>query len=49
MGFDIPTFTPLFVASRVTGWAAHILEQNAANALIRPPSIYTGEERHVRW
>ncbi len=27
MGFDTPTFTPLFVASRITGWTAHIMEQ----------------------
>ncbi|GAA1518512.1 citrate synthase/2-methylcitrate synthase [Agromyces terreus] len=48
MGFDTETFTPLFVASRVTGWTAHIMEQNAANALIRPLSVYNGpDERHV--
>jgi 2-methylcitrate synthase len=48
MGFDTTTFTPLFVASRVTGWTAHIMEQNAANALIRPLSVYNGpDERHV--
>ncbi|MGO2113158.1 MAG: bifunctional 2-methylcitrate synthase/citrate synthase [Pseudoclavibacter sp.] len=48
MGFDTPTFTPLFVASRVTGWTAHIREQAAANALIRPLSVYSGpDERHV--
>lgn len=48
MGFDTETFTPLFVASRVTGWTAHIMEQLASNALIRPLSVYTGpEERHV--
>ena len=48
MGFDTATFTPLFVASRVTGWTAHIMEQNADNALIRPLSVYNGpEERHV--
>ena len=42
------TFTPLFVASRVTGWTAHIMEQAASNALIRPLSVYNGpEERHV--
>ncbi|MFV0253533.1 MAG: bifunctional 2-methylcitrate synthase/citrate synthase [Beutenbergiaceae bacterium] len=45
MGFDTATFTPLFVASRVTGWTAHIMEQRAANALIRPLSQYTGPER----
>jgi 2-methylcitrate synthase/citrate synthase II len=48
MGFDTEMFTPLFVASRVTGWTAHIMEQLAANALIRPLSVYTGpDERHV--
>ena len=48
LGFDTPTFTPLFVASRVTGWTAHIMEQLAANALIRPLSEYVGpDERHV--
>lgn len=48
MGFDIPTFTPLFVASRITGWTAHIIEQFNANALIRPLSEYDGpEERHL--
>lgn len=45
MGFDTPTFTPLFVASRVTGWTAHIMEQTASNALIRPLSQYTGPAR----
>jgi citrate synthase len=48
IGFDTPTFTPLFVAARVTGWTAHILEQASANALIRPLSEYVGpDERHV--
>ena len=48
MGFDTATFTPLFVASRVTGWTAHIREQAASNALIRPLSLYDGpDERHV--
>ena len=42
MGFDTETFTPLFVASRVTGWTAHIMEQLASNALIRPLSVYNG-------
>jgi citrate synthase len=49
MGFDTLTFTPLFVASRVTGWTGHIMEQAASNALIRPLSAYVGvDERHVR-
>ena len=48
MGFDTLTFTPLFAASRVTGWTAHIMEQAASNALIRPLSVYNGpDERHV--
>ena len=42
MGFDIPLFTPIFVASRITGWAAHIIEQAGDNRLIRPLSVYTG-------
>jgi citrate synthase len=49
LGFDTLTFTPLFVASRVTGWTAHIMEQLASNALIRPLSEYVGvDERHLR-
>jgi len=48
MGFDTLTFTPLFVAARVTGWTAHIMEQLEANSLIRPLSEYVGhDERHV--
>ncbi|GAA3687456.1 bifunctional 2-methylcitrate synthase/citrate synthase [Gordonia hankookensis] len=42
MGFDIASFTPIFVMSRITGWTAHIMEQVAANALIRPLSQYSG-------
>jgi len=48
MGFDIPTFTPIFVCARITGWTAHIMEQRAANSLIRPLSEYNGpQERHL--
>ena len=48
LGFDTLTFTPLFVASRVTGWTAHVVEQLSSNALIRPLSEYVGpEERHL--
>ena len=43
MGFDIPMFTPIFVCSRITGWAAHVFEQAADNRLIRPLSQYVGE------
>ncbi len=49
MGFDTEIFTPLFIASRVTGWTAHVLEQFAANTLIRPLSAYNGpDERHIQ-
>lgn len=48
IGYDTLTFTPLFVAARITGWTAHIMEQQASNALIRPLSAYNGpDERHV--
>jgi len=48
IGFDTLTFTPLFVAARVTGWTAHVIEQAGANALIRPLSLYDGvDERHI--
>ncbi len=42
LGIPIPHYTPLFVLSRVAGWAAHCLEQRADNRLIRPTAIYTG-------
>jgi 2-methylcitrate synthase/citrate synthase II len=48
MGFDTLTFTPIFVAARITGWTAHIMEQLSSNALIRPLSVYNGvDERHL--
>ena len=42
MGLPIPLYTPVFVASRVAGWAAHVVEQQENNRLIRPSHIYTG-------
>ncbi|MEC3853127.1 bifunctional 2-methylcitrate synthase/citrate synthase [Paenarthrobacter ureafaciens] len=45
MGFDTQTFTPIFVASRITGWTAHIMEQLASNSLIRPLSEYNGHDQ----
>ena len=48
IGFDTATFTPLFVAARIAGWTAHIMEQAASNALVRPLAAYNGEpERHI--
>jgi len=42
LGIPTPLFTPLFVMSRITGWAAHIFEQRANNKLIRPSADYLG-------
>lgn len=47
MGFDIPCFTPLFVMSRIAGWTAHVIEQTASNALIRPLSEYSGHPQRA--
>jgi citrate synthase len=48
IGFDTPTFTPIFVIARITGWTAHVVEQLDANSLIRPLAVYTGpDERHL--
>ncbi len=42
MGIPVPQYTPIFVASRITGWCAHIMEQHANNRIIRPLADYTG-------
>ena len=42
MGIPVPQYTPIFVAARITGWCAHIIEQHENNRLIRPLSEYTG-------
>ncbi len=42
MGIPVDQYTPLFVASRITGWCAHIMEQHAHNRIIRPLASYTG-------
>ena len=44
MGIPTYLFTPIFVCSRITGWAAHIMEQRANNKLIRPAADYTGPD-----
>ncbi len=42
MGIPTKLFTPIFVCSRVTGWAAHVMEQRSNNRIIRPSADYIG-------
>ena len=48
MGIPVPQYTPIFVASRITGWCSHVMEQHRNNRIIRPLSAYTGPEPR-RW
>jgi citrate synthase len=48
MGIPVPQYTPIFVASRMSGWCAHVAEQHANNRLIRPLSVYTGRAE-TKW
>ncbi len=42
LGIDIDLFTPIFAISRISGWAAHVIEQHDDNRLIRPRADYQG-------
>jgi citrate synthase len=48
LDLDVELFTPTFAISRVSGWIAHALEQQRANRIIRPQSVYSGP-RHRNW
>jgi citrate synthase len=45
MKLEIPLYTPIFAMSRITGWAAHVIEQLDNNRLIRPRALYKGPDR----
>jgi 2-methylcitrate synthase len=45
MGIPTKLFTPIFVCSRLTGWAAHVFEQRGNNRIIRPSAEYIGVEQ----
>jgi citrate synthase len=47
LGFPTGMFTPVFAMSRVSGWIAHCFEQQAVGRIIRPQSLYTGEQDRV--
>jgi citrate synthase len=47
LGIDLDLFTPIFAVSRISGWAAHVIEQLDDNRLIRPRAEYIGPEYPV--
>jgi citrate synthase len=49
LGIDEDLFTPVFAVSRISGWAAHVIEQLDDNRLIRPRAEYIGPEYPNRY
>jgi len=49
LGIDVDLFTPVFAVSRISGWAAHVIEQLDDNRLIRPRAEYLGPEYPNRY
>ena len=49
LGIDVDLFTPIFAVSRISGWAAHVIEQLDDNRLIRPRADYLGPEYPARY
>jgi citrate synthase len=49
LGIDIDLFTPIFAISRISGWAAHVIEQHDDNRLIRPRADYIGPAYPNPW
>jgi citrate synthase len=49
LGIDIDLYTPIFAVSRISGWAAHVIEQLDDNRLIRPRADYIGPEYPQHW
>ena len=49
LGIDLDLFTPIFAISRISGWAAHVIEQLDDNRLIRPRAEYIGPEYPAKY
>jgi citrate synthase len=49
LGLDVDLFTPVFALSRISGWAAHVIEQLDDNRLIRPRAEYIGPKYPNRY